>query len=364
MACLQPILISDPRGLGNGFPQKMEVPCGKCLGCLKTRQNDYSIRVSEELLKHGCNCFVTLTYRDESLPLAVDESSGELRGSLCRKHIQDFMKVVRSNLVRSGFLSPKVFLCGEYGTKTFRPHYHLCLAGVHSTMLQSSLDYWYDRYGFYNIQDIGSTYTDKRKVGLYVGKYASKGVFISESPLLLDCMEKPFLMASNFLGLDYIKDRLDYFSLVNESTHYSSFDDWVEDFASNFVYRSGNFTYSMPSYYKDYFYSHASDLLADSIYSKTGYNPYEQKFSYKIVSRLKGFTKVKESTFIPSVRDQISLSLYRLSLKVSDREQYLLDSVGLRETYFKLSSEDLAYRDSVSSHIDRSLNSFYLRSSI
>ena len=103
MACLQPILISDPRGLGNGFPLKMEVPCGKCLGCLKTRQNDYSIRVSEELLKHACNCFVTLTYRDESLPIVVDPNSGEVRGSLYRKHIQDFMKVVRSNLVRSDF---------------------------------------------------------------------------------------------------------------------------------------------------------------------------------------------------------------------------------------------------------------------
>lgn len=46
------------------------VPCGKCVECLKKRQQDISVRAQREAQKRGSMHFVTLTYSDEYLPLA------------------------------------------------------------------------------------------------------------------------------------------------------------------------------------------------------------------------------------------------------------------------------------------------------
>lgn len=65
---------------------------------------------------HDENCFVTLTYRDESLPPF---------GSLSPRDLQLFLKRLRK--AESGGI--RFFACGEYGSRSLRPHYHLCLFG-------------------------------------------------------------------------------------------------------------------------------------------------------------------------------------------------------------------------------------------
>ena len=66
---------------------------------------------------HPANCFVTLTYDEKHLPKD---------GSLCLEHVQLFLK-----RLRFGSAFPlRYFLCGEYGEKTSRPHYHICLFGT------------------------------------------------------------------------------------------------------------------------------------------------------------------------------------------------------------------------------------------
>lgn len=60
----------------------IEVPCGKCINCLKNRQNALASRFYAEAEKSGRLSFVTLTYNDEHLPLAsstyfVDKRTGE-----------------------------------------------------------------------------------------------------------------------------------------------------------------------------------------------------------------------------------------------------------------------------------------------
>ena len=72
------------------------------------------------------NTFLTLTYRDESLPE---------NGSLEKTHVPAYMKRLRSRLARKARREGKhpqrlrYYHCGEYGDRTNRPHYHALLFG-------------------------------------------------------------------------------------------------------------------------------------------------------------------------------------------------------------------------------------------
>lgn len=62
--------------------QFIEVPCGKCIACLRNRQNAMVSRLYAEAEKRGFFGFVTLTYDEDNLPLAetvycVDTETGE-----------------------------------------------------------------------------------------------------------------------------------------------------------------------------------------------------------------------------------------------------------------------------------------------
>ena len=65
---------------------------------------------------HKQNCFVTLTYRPDSVPPG---------GSLRYRDFQLFMKRLR----KRAKVPIRFFVCGEYGELLSRPHYHACLFG-------------------------------------------------------------------------------------------------------------------------------------------------------------------------------------------------------------------------------------------
>lgn len=67
------------------------------------------------------NAFVTLTYRDASLPTL---SSG--LPTLSPPHLRNFLKRFRKSLEPNRI---RFFAAGEYGDETWRPHYHLALFG-------------------------------------------------------------------------------------------------------------------------------------------------------------------------------------------------------------------------------------------
>lgn len=84
-----------------------------------------------EQLSHGDSCFLTLTYREENLPLCA---SG--RSSLAPEDVRGFLKRIREALRVSpeikfgGQKKLRFYLVGEYGEVGERPHYHLALFGV------------------------------------------------------------------------------------------------------------------------------------------------------------------------------------------------------------------------------------------
>ena len=121
----------------------VNIPCGKCLGCDRAVQRDWSLRIYHEVSFRIADwrdsetgvttrlpeaCVVTLTYDDDHLPLA---------GALDHRDYQRFMKRLRRHRDREAArrrLPPpsevKYFMCGEYGPKTRRPHFHAVLLGI------------------------------------------------------------------------------------------------------------------------------------------------------------------------------------------------------------------------------------------
>jgi len=88
--------------------------CGQCIGCRLERSRQWAVRCVHEASLHERNCFVTLTYDRDHLPID---------GSLDLRHFQLFMKKVRKEFGKG----VRYFHCGEYGEKLGRPHYHACL---------------------------------------------------------------------------------------------------------------------------------------------------------------------------------------------------------------------------------------------
>ena len=96
------------------FGKGLELPCGGCIGCRMERVRQWSLRCVHESRLYRDNCFLTLTYSDDNLPA---------NGSLMPEHFTLFMKRLRF-AYGEGI---RFFMCGEYGEKLGRPHYHACL---------------------------------------------------------------------------------------------------------------------------------------------------------------------------------------------------------------------------------------------
>uniref|UniRef100_A0AAU8B5M2 Replication initiator protein n=1 Tax=Dulem virus 90 TaxID=3145801 RepID=A0AAU8B5M2_9VIRU len=111
MICSSTILVNDKHGI------LKRVPCGQCINCRLNRAWDWSVRIMHEAKKHDESVFLTLTYDDDHLPE---------NGSLVVSDLQKFFKRFRKAHKRK----VRYFACGEYGDKTFRPHYHVAFFNV------------------------------------------------------------------------------------------------------------------------------------------------------------------------------------------------------------------------------------------
>jgi len=120
------ILKSSPMG------PPVQIPCGQCIGCRLAYSRQWANRCMLELEYHDSAYFVTLTYDEAHVPKHYypDPETGEALPSmsLCKRDFQLFMK-----RLRKAFPDDKIrfFAAGEYGTKTFRPHYHAIIFGLH-----------------------------------------------------------------------------------------------------------------------------------------------------------------------------------------------------------------------------------------
>lgn len=110
MECARPRYLSK---------QEILVPCGSCAFCTATRRSDWALRLHYEAKMHLDKKFITLTYANPHLKWEHGLSQ------LCKGHLQNFFKRVRIKGYKLRY-----YAVGEYGSTTFRPHYHVLLFGA------------------------------------------------------------------------------------------------------------------------------------------------------------------------------------------------------------------------------------------
>lgn len=132
MPCISPVYLKS-----QGIP----VPCGKCGLCRQNARNGWTFRVQQEQ-KHAYTAkFLTLTYDEENVPKD---------GNLNKKHLQAFVKALRTaqertkEKIRKLYTLDKImqygriandlnaksiryYAIGEYGGLFGRPHYHIII---------------------------------------------------------------------------------------------------------------------------------------------------------------------------------------------------------------------------------------------
>lgn len=129
-----PSLESQPEMIRQG--RRLLLPCRKCVGCRLDKSREWANRILLEQLYHQESWFLTLTYDDEHLPPAfpIDSATGEIlsiHATLVKSDLQKFFKRLR-------YFNQNVryYAAGEYGSQTYRPHYHCIIFGLHLTDLK------------------------------------------------------------------------------------------------------------------------------------------------------------------------------------------------------------------------------------
>lgn len=161
------------------------VPCGYCSQCMGRRINDWYTRLHYEAINASFCCFCTLTYSDENLPEGLNSPVLNFRDT------QKFFKRVRKMLKG---IKIKYFLCGEYGEKRRRPHYHFILFSDKLVNINLLLDQW----------GLGQTHCGEVSTATlyYVLKDMMKSQNFKKRFEVL-----PAIRCSQKLGYDYINDQ-------------------------------------------------------------------------------------------------------------------------------------------------------------
>lgn len=114
------VRLHPPKGTEN-----LALPCGKCIGCRTDRATMWADRCTHEANRWANNSFLTLTYADEKLPKTNEVQPRDLQ--LFLKRLRRYAESRNNNLNRDHHANIRFFGCGEYGSQTGRPHYHILL---------------------------------------------------------------------------------------------------------------------------------------------------------------------------------------------------------------------------------------------
>lgn len=196
------------------------VPCGKCVNCLKRKQNKYVVLATEEAKRwRACGdsslqtgFFFTLTYNDLHLPYnnfkPYHDFSIQKLGynipSLRFSDVNDALHYIRKWASRHGFPTDYSYLwCGEYGSHTNRPHYHAMIFGMPKEVARKLTSYWESKYGFVMRKEFPLHDKDSCNVSRYIAKYATKGCF--DDPYSLQGFRpKGRIFTSHYFGTNYL----------------------------------------------------------------------------------------------------------------------------------------------------------------
>lgn len=117
-----PLEFGSIENLASDGSYDMIVPCGHCLGCQIDYSREWANRMCIELDDNPKAIFVTLTYNDAHLPRTTSGTK-----TLRKRDLQLFWKRLRKAYPN---VKIRYYVAGEYGSKTFRPHYHAIIYGL------------------------------------------------------------------------------------------------------------------------------------------------------------------------------------------------------------------------------------------
>lgn len=236
--------------------KRISVPCGHCINCLQDLQNDWSLRLTKELLSapERPAVFITLTYNDENLPTEeFNEETGEIYKypSVSPKDVNNFIKCLKTKINRlkkkgnyKGYKGAlKYFIASEYGPGTHRPHYHGILFGLSKKdydLINESWNRGFIYLGEANAKTIRYTSKYCLKPTEFSNPNRESGYFNYEKYLdEKGLRRKEFRRMSTKLGANYIE------SPVNIRYHLKN-----PFKKQTWTVKLGSFNYKMPRYYK------------------------------------------------------------------------------------------------------------------
>jgi len=220
MQCFYPISIKDPKS--ENPANRISVPCGRCAPCLGNRRQEWVTRLEQELRVSDSAHFLTLTYAIEPV---LDG-----KATLVKADVQKWMKRLRKALKG---VKIKYYLCGEYGSKTYRPHYHAIMFNLPyegDKLLELLLKTW--KHGFISVGTVTSKSIN------YTLKYMLQPV--EKRKKIYDGRELPFALMSKGLGISYI----------------DKFKDWhLDDKNRNYVVKQDGQKFRLPRYFREKLYN-------------------------------------------------------------------------------------------------------------
>jgi hypothetical protein len=183
--------------------------------------------------------FVTLTYDTKYVPLT---KNGFM--SLNKRHIQTYMKRLRKLSDRK----LKYYVCGEYGSKRDRPHYHMIIFNADAEKVERAWSEYRAGCGYVPFGTIYIGEVNEASIG-YTLKYMQKPGKIPKHQN--DDRQKEFSLMSKGLGQNYVTD-----AMIK----------WHKNDLVNRMYvpiKDGK-KIAMPRYYKDKMYSETQKLLINN----------------------------------------------------------------------------------------------------
>lgn len=153
-----------------GYPVKLansgtEVACGRCMNCRLNKQKEWRGRLLLEMGENGSNhIFVTATYNDDNVPEG---------GNLDREDLHKYM----DRLQKGSMGKFRYFAVGEYGSITYRPHYHILAFNMEPS--EELEKYFQDKWGkgFVTVRAV-----DAEAHANYITKYIVKALTDRRDP--------------------------------------------------------------------------------------------------------------------------------------------------------------------------------------
>lgn len=220
----------------------MEFNCGQCYPCIQRRASGWSYRLMKEGEVADLSLFVTLTYNTDNVPItkrgfmSLDRDKkvwSKKKNKMVFKgsHLTNFFKKLRKLTGKS----IRYYAVGEYGGKTYRPHYHIIL---YNAEIQNVIDAWTNDNG-HPLGDCHFGTVEGASIG-YVLKYITKH---KQIPLHDNDDRVPeYCRMSKGLGANYINDKtLQWHKADLENRQYMPLEDGKKC--------------SMPRYYKQRIYT-------------------------------------------------------------------------------------------------------------